>query len=63
MWQGVGAYSRGLGHVTRARGIWQGAGWGHVAGAGICGRVWGLWQGVVACGRVWAHVAGCWGMW
>ena len=52
MWQGVGAYSRGLGHVTRARGIWQGEGWGHVAG-GV-----GMWQGVGSCGRVLGHVAG-----
>ena len=32
-------------HVTRARGIWQGEGSGHVAGA------WDMWQGA-------RHVAG-----
>ena len=56
MWQGVGAYSRGLGRVTRARGIWQGAGWGHVAGCGACGRGW--WH-VVGCGLMWQGVGAC----
>ena len=37
MWQGIG-------HVTMARGIWQGEGWEYVAGAGD------MWQGVVAGG-------------
>ena len=31
---GVGACGMGLGHVTRAMGIWQGEVWGHKAGAG-----------------------------
>ena len=48
---GIGAYNRGWGYVTRARGIWEVwthmAGWGHVAGGG------GMWQGVGSCGRGW----------
>ena len=57
MWQEVGACGRGCVHLTRAMGIWQGEGWGHVAGAGD------MWQGVRASGRVWGHVAGFGGMW
>ena len=59
---GVKLPSCGIGwvHVTRARGIWQGEGSGHVAGA------WDMLQGVVASGRgkggdMWqgvGHVAG-----
>ena len=49
MWQSVGAYDKGQGHMAGVR-------WGHVTGAGD------MWQGVEACGRVWAHVAGCGGM-
>ena len=52
--------------MTRARGIWQGVGWGHVTGAedmwqGV--EAGGMWQGVGSCGRVWGHVAGCGSMW
>ena len=56
MMQGVGSCGRGWRHVTRARCIWQGQGWGHVAGKGAFGRV-------VACGRVWGHMPGCGVMW
>ena len=33
MSQGVGSCGRGWEQVTRARGIWQGEGWGHMVGA------------------------------
>ena len=56
MWQGVGSRGRGWRHVTRDRNIWQGMGWGHVAGCR--GRWWWyvagcglMWPGVVSCGR------------
>ena len=48
----VGSCGMGWVHVTRARGIWQGRGMGHVAGCG------GMWQGVGTCGRGWGHAAG-----
>ena len=48
---GVGASGTGWEHVTRAVGILQGKGWGHVAGVGACGRGGGMWQGRGACGR------------
>ena len=58
---GVGACGRGWGHVTRARGIWQGGRdmWQDVE---AYGRGDGMWQGVGSCGRVWGHIAGGWGM-
>ena len=43
--------------MTRARGIWQGEGFGHVAG---CGGMWQRWwQGVGACCRGYGYVV--WG--
>ena len=63
MWQGVGAYGRvwalvaGWVYVTRARGIWQGEGLGHVAGPRD------MLQGVGASSRGWWLVAGCGLMW
>ena len=46
MWQGVGAYDKGYGHLA-------------CGGVGTCGRGCGMWKGVGSCGRGWGNVAGC----
>ena len=56
MWQGVGACGMGLGHVTRAMGIWQGRDGDIWQGLGTCSRGWGHVVGVWACGMGWIYM-------
>ena len=55
MWQGMGSYGRGSGHVAGGECMWQGLWHLAMGGMGTCGRVWGhvagVWVGVGACGR------------